>query len=54
MVLVGGIIVDRFGTKLSTLIFAILCLIGALLTAASATFPMMARERLIFGSAPSR
>jgi MFS family permease len=49
MVLVGGVIVDRFGTRLSTLVFAILCLIGAALTAASDTFPMMAAGRLIFG-----
>jgi MFS family permease len=49
MVLVGGIIVDRFGTKLSTLIFAVVCLIGALLTAATGIFPVMAAGRLIFG-----
>ena len=49
MVLVGGIIVDRFGTKLSTLLFAIVCLIGAVLTAATGIFPVMAAGRLIFG-----
>jgi MFS family permease len=49
MVLVGGIIVDRFGTRLSTLMFAIICAIGALVTAMSASFPMMAAGRLIFG-----
>src|SRR5919106_4217517 len=41
MVLVGGIIIDRFGTRLSTLVFAILCLMGAVLTAMSPSFPMM-------------
>jgi MFS family permease len=49
MVLVGGIIVDRFGTRLATLIFTIICAIGALMTAISGVFPMMAAGRLIFG-----
>ena len=50
MVLIGGVIVDRFGTKLSTLIFSIICLVGALLTAVSPLFPVMATGRLIFGN----
>jgi MFS family permease len=49
MVLIGGIIVDRIGTRLSTLIFACCCLAGALLTAATSSFPVMAAGRLIFG-----
>jgi MFS family permease len=49
MVLVGGIIVDRFGTRLSTLIFATICLIGAVVTASTGSFPVMAAGRLIFG-----
>jgi MFS family permease len=49
MVLVGGIIVDRFGTRMSTLMFAVICLIGALVTASSPYFPVMAAGRLIFG-----
>jgi MFS family permease len=49
MVLIGGVIVDRFGTKLSTLIFSIICLVGAILTAASPLFPVMATGRLVFG-----
>jgi MFS family permease len=49
MVLIGGIIVDRFGTRLSTLIFSIICLIGAVLTAVSPLFPVMAAGRLLFG-----
>ena len=49
MVLIGGIIVDRFGTKLSTLIFSIICLVGAILTAVSPVFPVMATGRLVFG-----
>ena len=35
MVLIGGIIVDRFGTRLSTLAFALICLVGAVVTAIS-------------------
>jgi MFS family permease len=49
MVLVGGVIVDRFGTRLSTLVFATICLLGAVLTAVSPLFPVMAAGRLIFG-----
>ena len=49
MVLIGGVIVDRFGTRLSTLIFSVICLIGAGLTASSPSFPVMAAGRLIFG-----
>jgi MFS family permease len=49
MVLIGGIIVDRFGTRLSTLIFSIICLLGAVLTAISPLFPVMAAGRLLFG-----
>jgi MFS family permease len=49
MVLVGGIIIDRFGTRLATLVFAIVCLLGAVLTAASPLFPVMAAGRLVFG-----
>jgi MFS family permease len=49
MVLVGGVLVDRFGTRLSTLIFTVICTLGAVLTAISPSFPMMATGRLIFG-----
>jgi MFS family permease len=49
LVLVGGIIVDRFGTRLSTLVFAVICAIGAVVTAISPLFPVMAAGRLIFG-----
>jgi MFS family permease len=49
MVLIGGVIVDRFGTRTSTLVFAIICAIGAVITAASPSFPVMAAGRLIFG-----
>jgi MFS family permease len=49
LVLVGGVIVDRIGTRLSTLIFAGIVLLGALLTACSSSFTVMAIGRLIFG-----
>ena len=62
VVLIGGVIVDRFGTRLSTLLFAIICSVGAVITAAptiiapllffshdSPTFVGMAAGRLIFG-----
>jgi MFS family permease len=49
MVLIGGIIVDRIGTRRATLIFAAICLAGAVLTAVSGTFPVMALGRLLFG-----
>src|SRR5688572_24311950 len=49
VVLIGGVIVDRFGTRLATLVFAIICAIGAFVTAMSPLFPVMAAGRLIFG-----
>ena len=49
MVLIGGIIIDRIGTKKSILIFAVLCLIGAGVTAASGEVELIAAGRLTFG-----
>jgi MFS family permease len=49
MVLVGGVIVDRFGTRLATLVFACICAVGAAVTSLSPLFPVMAAGRLIFG-----
>ena len=49
MVLIGGIIIDRLGTRKSTLIFAILCLIGAFFTVLRGDIATMATGRLIFG-----
>jgi MFS family permease len=49
MVLIGGFIIDRLGTKKSTFIFALLCLLGAVITALSATLFYMAAGRLVFG-----
>jgi MFS family permease len=49
MVLIGGIIIDYIGTKKATFIFALLCLLGAALTAASGMLWVMASGRLVFG-----
>jgi MFS family permease len=49
MVLIGGIIIDRIGTKKSILIFAVLCFAGAAVTASSRELTMMAAGRLLFG-----
>ena len=49
MVLIGGVIVDRIGTRKSIFIFGLLCTIGAAVTVASPQLKMMAAGRLIFG-----
>ncbi len=49
MVLIGGFIIDRLGTRKSTFIFAVLCLLGAIVTVSTPRLPMMAAGRLIFG-----
>src|SRR3982074_3048365 len=43
--LVGGIIIDRIGTKKAITMFAVLCLMGALLTAARGQAPVMIAGR---------
>ncbi len=49
MVLIGGIIIDRIGVKKGTLLFGVLCFIGAAVTASTDKFAVMATGRLIFG-----
>ncbi len=49
MVLIGGIIIDRIGVKKATLLFGVLCFIGAAITAATGEFWIMAAGRLVFG-----
>jgi len=49
MVLIGGFIIDRIGTRKSIFLFAALCLIGAAITASSGVLEVMAAGRLIFG-----
>jgi len=49
LVLVGGVLVDRFGAARITLWTAAVCLAGAALTAWSPSFAGMAAGRLLFG-----
>jgi MFS family permease len=49
MVLIGGIIIDRIGTRKSTLLFAVICVLGSIVTAWSGDLVTMAAGRLIFG-----
>jgi MFS family permease len=49
MVLIGGFIIDRLGTRRSTIIFAALCLLGAIVTVWTGVLEVMAAGRLIFG-----
>lgn len=50
MVLIGGLIIDRLGSRISSFIFSTLCLIGAALTVFSGgSLTLMALGRLIFG-----
>lgn len=47
--LIGGILIDRFGTKKSIMVFSVLCLIGAMLTALEGSFAMMVSGRVVLG-----
>lgn len=49
MVLIGGVIIDKFGTRISTFVFTTLCLLGAAITASFNDITMMAIGRLVFG-----
>jgi MFS family permease len=49
LILVGGILVDRLGAGRTMAWTAGICFLGALLTAASPTFAVMAAGRLLFG-----
>ncbi len=49
MVLIGGLIIDRLGTRKSTLLFSTLCMIGAVVTSISSQLSVMITGRLIFG-----
>jgi MFS family permease len=49
MVLIGGLIIDKIGTRKSVLIFTTVIMIGAGVTAASPHLVPMAAGRLIFG-----
>jgi MFS family permease len=47
--LVGGIIIDRIGTKKSILAFAVICFLGAALTASKGSAPVMIAGRTVLG-----
>jgi len=49
MVLVGGIIIDKIGTRRSVFIFTVLIMLGALVTTVKGDIVVMAAGRLIFG-----
>lgn len=49
MVLIGGVLVDRFNARSVTVATAAVCLLGAILTALGTQFPVMALGRLLFG-----
>ena len=49
MVLIGGLIIDRIGTKTSVLIFTALITIGSIVTAITGNIWIMSAGRLIFG-----
>ncbi|MCU1298131.1 MAG: major facilitator superfamily transporter [Acidobacteriaceae bacterium] len=49
MVVLGGYVVDRIGTRKAILIFGSLCLAGACVTVLSSKLAVMAAGRLIFG-----
>jgi MFS family permease len=49
LILIGGVLVDRYGAARVTLCTAALCLAGAVLTAFSSSFGGMATGRLLFG-----
>ena len=49
MVLIGGYIVDRIGTRKAIFIFGVLCFLGSGVTCLSARLSVMATGRLLFG-----
>lgn len=49
VLLVGGYIIDRFGTKKSVMAFALICLFAAFLTAVSPEFYVMLAGRFVLG-----
>ncbi len=49
MVLIGGLLIDRIGTKTSVLIFTALIMLGSIVTAITGNIWLMSAGRLIFG-----
>jgi MFS family permease len=48
-VLIGGILIDRIGVRKALLLYGIICLIGAGITAYGSQFLLMASGRFVFG-----
>jgi MFS family permease len=49
VLLIGGFIIDKFGTKKSILVFALICLLAAFVTAVSGEFYVMIAGRFMLG-----
>lgn len=49
MVLIGGLLIDRIGTKTSVLIFTVFIMLGSIVTAMTGNIWLMSSGRLIFG-----
>jgi len=49
MVVIGGYIVDRIGTRKAIFIFGTLCFVGSVITSLSGALSVMAAGRLVFG-----
>ncbi len=49
MVFVGGVLIDRFGTRFMSLVFSSLIVVGAAMVAGAPTFWMMIAGRTVFG-----
>jgi MFS family permease len=49
MVLIGGIIIDRIGTRTSVVIFTFFIMLGSIITALTGNIFVMATGRLVFG-----
>jgi MFS family permease len=49
LVVIGGVLVDRFSARLMVVATTSVCLVGAVITALGAHFPLMATGRLLFG-----
>jgi MFS family permease len=49
VLLIGGVVIDRFGAALSTVIFGAICAVAGVLTASSSEFAVMAAGRVLLG-----
>jgi MFS family permease len=48
--LVGGLLIDRLGTRLSSLIFSVLVVIGSIMVATAHSIPLLMVGRFVFGA----